>query len=176
MHASTPYQPRAKAVACVRPLGAQPVLRLDDVESEIVGDIKGSTSRTPRQRGDSPLAKGRRDRRLAELAALFGDVKRTAREPVRVVGASWLYNLEAYRRLFPGACVATARVVRHRFRHMPLWGQFMSRHGELRESMVGPFRERLRRQSRVEDLDQCFAFRVLSVESPVRDFYGFYGV
>ena len=51
------------------------------------------------------------------------------RGPLRVVGASWLYNLEAYRRLFPASYVATARVLPDRFRHMPLWGQFVNRHG-----------------------------------------------
>ncbi len=38
----------------------------------------------------SPLGVERRDRRLAELAAVFGHVKRTSRTPPRVVGMSWL--------------------------------------------------------------------------------------
>ena len=126
--------------------------------------------------GRSPLAMERRDRRLADLAALFAHVKHTVREPLRVVGASWLYNLGAYRRLFPESCLATAQVIRDRFRHMPLWGQFVNRHGDVREGMARQFRERLGRQSSLQGLDQCFPFQVLSVEAPVDEFYRFHGV
>jgi hypothetical protein len=49
--------------------------------------------------GHSPLGIERLDRRLADLAALFEHIKRTLRQPLQVVGASWLYNLDAYRRL-----------------------------------------------------------------------------
>lgn len=126
--------------------------------------------------GRSPLAIEYRDRRLAELAELFAHVKRTASDAQRVVGASWLYNLEAYRRLFPASYVATARVVGDRFRHMPSWRQFVNRHGNIRESMARQFRERLGRQSSLDGLSQCFPFQVLAVESPVREFYEFLAV
>jgi hypothetical protein len=72
--------------------------------------------------GRSPLAADRIDRRRAELAALFRHVKRARPGPLQVVGASWLYNLDAYRRLFPVAYVASARVLARLFRHMPLLG------------------------------------------------------
>src|SRR4030095_16601207 len=77
--------------------------------------------------GHAPLGIARRDRRIAELRALFEHAKRTAHLSVRVVGASWLYNLEAYRRLFPPSYLATARVLPDRFQRMPLWGQFLDR-------------------------------------------------
>jgi len=125
--------------------------------------------------GRSPLAMESRDRRLADLAALFAHVQHTVHEPLRVVGASWLYNLGAYRRLFPESYLATAQVIRDRFRHMPLWGQFVNRHGDVRESMARQFRERLGRQSSREGLGQCFPFQVLSVEAPVREFHKFHG-
>ena len=96
--------------------------------------------------GHSSLGIDRRGQRLADLTALFGHVKRTLRQPVQVVGASWLYNLDAYRRLFPVSYLATAHVI-HRFQHMPLWGQFLDRHGEIKENMTRPFLERLERQS-----------------------------
>ena len=124
----------------------------------------------------SPLAKDRVDRRRAELAGLFAHVKRTTTEPRSMVGASWLYNLDAYRRLFPPTYVATARPHPGRFRHMPRWGQFVDRHRQVRESMTRPFLERLSRQSTMDDLEQCFPLRILRVEAPVSDFYEFYGV
>jgi hypothetical protein len=126
--------------------------------------------------GLSPLGKECRDRRLAELAALFANVKQTVGKPIRVVGASWLYNVAAYRRLFPESYLATARVIQHRFRHMPLWGQFVNRHGDVRENMARQFRERLGRRSSLEHLDDCFPLQLLSLEAPVLEFYDFYGV
>jgi hypothetical protein len=126
--------------------------------------------------GRSPLEIERLGNRLADLTALFEHVKRARHEPLQVVGASWLYNLDAYRRLFPVSYLATARVIGHRFQHMPLWGQFVNRYGEIRESMSRQFLERLERQSKLDSLGQCFPFQVLSVEASVLDFYDFYGI
>jgi len=125
--------------------------------------------------GHSPLGIERVDQRLAELAGLFAHVTATRPQPARVVGASWLYNLEAYRRLFPVSYLATARVLARRFQHMPLWGQFLDRDGKTRESMTRPFLERLERQSTLEGLDHCFPFQVLTAEASVREFCDFYG-
>jgi hypothetical protein len=126
--------------------------------------------------GRAPLGIDRLGQRLADLAALFTHVKRTVRQPPQVVGASWLYNLDAYRRLFPVPYLATAHVLGHRFQRMPLWGQFLDRNGEIKESMTRPFLERLERQSSLDGLDQCFPFQVLSVEASVLEFYAFYGI
>jgi hypothetical protein len=126
--------------------------------------------------GRSPLGIERRGQRLADLAALFAHVKRTLGQPVQVVGGSWLYNLEAYRRLFPASYLATAHVIDRRFQHMPLWGQFLNRYGELKECMTRQFLERLECQSSSDSLDQCFPFQVLSVKASVLEFYDFYGI
>ncbi len=126
--------------------------------------------------GRSPLAIERRGQRQADLAALFEHVRRVERQPLQVVGASWLYNLEAYRRLFPETYLATAHVIHHRFQHMPLWGQFVDRHGAIKDRMAQQFLERLARQSSLESLDQCFPFQVLSLGAPVREFYDCYGL
>ena len=126
--------------------------------------------------GRSPVAAERRNQRLADLAALFASLKHSVQTPLRVVGASWLYNIAAYRRLFPESYLATACAVQRKFRHMPLWGQFLDRHGGVRENMACQFRERLHRQSTLEDLERCFPFQVLSLEAPVAEFYDFYGV
>ena len=126
--------------------------------------------------GHSPLALERVGQRLADLAALFRHVKRTARQPLRVVGASWLYNLAAYRRLFPPSYVETARVMGRRFQSMPLWGQFLDRSGAVKEGVARPFLESLARRSSLEELDQCFPFQVLRVEAPAHEFYDFYRI
>jgi hypothetical protein len=126
--------------------------------------------------GRSPLGIERVRQRTEELTALFEHVRRSPVPHVRVAGASWLYNLDAYRRLFPSAYVATAHVIGRRFQRMPLWGQFLDRSGGLKENVTREFLERLGRQANVDGLDQCFPFQVLSVEAPVREFYEFYGI
>jgi hypothetical protein len=126
--------------------------------------------------GCSPLGTDRRAHRRADLTALFAHVKRTEPRPARVAGASWLYNLDAYRRLFPEAYVATARPAPNRFRHMPLWGQFVNRDGEVKEKVASELRDRLARQSGLEGLDHCFPLPVLAVEGAVQAFYELYRV
>jgi len=126
--------------------------------------------------GHSSLGVACLGQRRADLTALFGHVQRTLPERVQVVGVSWLYNLEAYRRLFPVSYVATARILRNRFQSMPLWGQFLDRHGGIKERMARPFVERLERHVSVERLHECFPLQVLTVEAPVREFYDFYGI
>ena len=125
--------------------------------------------------GNSSLAIDRRGQRLADLAALFGHVRQTLDQSVQVVGASWLYNLHAYRRLFPVPYLETAHVI-HRFQNMPLWGQFLDRHGEVKANMTRPFLERLECQSSLDGVGECFPFQVLSVQASVREFYDFYGI
>lgn len=126
--------------------------------------------------GRSPLAAERLEQRTAELTALFAHVRRTQARPPRVIGASWLYNLPAYRRLFPPSYLATARAIDGRFRSMPLWGQFLDRHGEIREGARGKFLERLDRQSSMDRLDRCFPLPVLSLDASATEFHAFYRV
>jgi hypothetical protein len=119
--------------------------------------------------GRSPLAKDRQGARRAELVALFAHVRRTRGGARRVIGRSWLYNLEAYRRLFPPAYLATARPLANAFRYMPLWGQFATRRGDLREAAAQELRERVARWSG-DDLAGCFPLQALAVEAPVGEF------
>lgn len=126
--------------------------------------------------GASPLAKDRQDARRAELAALFAHVRRTQHGPRRVIGRSWLYNLEAYRRLFPAPYLATAHPLANAFRYMPLWGQFVARAGAIREAAAQELRERLARWSAGDNLSECFPLQALAVEAPVTEFYRFHRV
>ena len=126
--------------------------------------------------GHSPLARERIGQRMADLAALFAHVKREGHPALRVVGASWLYNIAAYRRLFPRSYLDTAHVKAHRFQHMPLWGQFLDRHGALKDTTTRPFLPRLEPEESIERMAECFPFQALSVEAPVSEFYDFYGV
>ena len=122
----------------------------------------------------SPLAAERRGHRMAELRAMFEHIRRTEHDvPPRVVGASWLYNLPAYRRLFPETYLATATTVAPRFRNLPLWGQFLGREGRVKQSMAEPFLQLLAQHQTVDGLAQCFQFQVLALEAPASHFYQF---
>ena len=126
--------------------------------------------------GRSPLAAESQTERIAELATLFAHLKGHEAASARVVGASWLYNLDAYRRLFPKAYLATAQVLPRRFQHMPLWGQFVDRRGEVRTAPATEFLARVARASGVDGLDACFPLQVLRLEAPVATFHDWYGV
>lgn len=126
--------------------------------------------------GLSPLRAQRRNQRLAELRALFAQMREHEPASTRVAGASWLYNLPAYRQLFPQAYLASAVLAGPRFRNMPLWGQLLDRHGALRPHMAGVFLERLGATSRMDALAACFPCEVLALEAPASVFYEFHRV
>jgi hypothetical protein len=128
------------------------------------------------QAGRSPLGIEQFEQRKSELTALFSQIQRMHTHPPRIVGASWLYNLEAYRRLFPSVYIATARTLFGRFQSMPLWGQFLDRTGEVRPEPKGEFLERLERQRDLEGLSTCFPLQVLALESSALPFYDFYAL
>jgi hypothetical protein len=130
-------------------------------------------------KGPSALGSGCIAERRAELAALFGHLKKTRAVDtlsIRVVGASWLYNLDAYRRLFPPSYLATARAIPGGFRSMSLWGQFLDRHGEIKQRMTRPFIASLVQLTAVDRLGECFPFQALIVSASAADFYDFYEI
>lgn len=124
----------------------------------------------------SPLTLDRVPQRQKELATLFHRANDQVGGDAVVIGASWLYHLEAYRRLFPPTYIASACVLTEMFQRMPLWGQFVDRHGEIRVAMRERFLARLAQQSTVDQLHDCFPFPVLMVQAPVRAFCSFYQV
>lgn len=127
--------------------------------------------------GGSPLAAARRGRRQAELRALFTRVRREHPAAASVRGTSWLYNLEAYRRLFPPAYAASRRPPERplHFHGSTLWGQFLDHRERVRP---GPRDEFL---ANLADLDPArpaavFPLPALLVTAPLALFYDFYGV
>jgi hypothetical protein len=124
----------------------------------------------------SPLSRDRMSARLAELKRMVTDIKQNVSNPTTIIGASWLYNLEAYRRLFPPAYLATAQMGGHDFPYLPLWGQFVDHRGQIKEDWVARFLECLDRQHDVAGLEQCFLFQVVHLECSIQEFYQFYGV
>lgn len=91
----------------------------------------------------SPLGRGQIGRRQAELAAMFAHIRQHYPSATTVRGGSWLYNLDAYKRLFPSDYVRSAALP-----DFPLhlngtstWGQVLDWRGEVkpavREQLLG---------------------------------------
>lgn len=124
----------------------------------------------------SPLSQDQMSKRLAELKNMFAHIKQGVSGSTSVIGVSWLYNLEAYRRLFPPVYLATAQVGGYDFPYLPLWGQFIDHSGRVKEGLVARFLECLDKQHRLEEIEKCFPFQVLHLESSIQDFYRFYSM
>ncbi|MGH6996900.1 MAG: hypothetical protein ACREEO_01850, partial [Phenylobacterium sp.] len=118
----------------------------------------------------SPLARDRAERRRAELAEMCAYIGRHHPDAKTVQGGSWLYNLEAYCRLFPPAYVASRRTpTQVRLDGTSTWGQLLTYRGELktavRDQLVGRLGEiELTAPWRV------FPLQALGVQAPFRVF------
>jgi hypothetical protein len=126
--------------------------------------------------GLSPLSRERMPARLAELKAMFEDIRREYGTRPAVRGNSWLYNTEAYARLFPPEYVRSSKVMPREYHYMSLWGQFLLRDGRVRQPMADTFLSCLPEHDSLEGLARCFPYHVLSPEGPITLLYDFYGV
>lgn len=126
--------------------------------------------------GYGPLSRQRRVVRMDELRAMFGHIKRVHPDATSVTGGSWLYNRDAYRRLFPPAYVQSARVGIPGFRYRNLWGQFLRHDGQVNEDVAAPFLQNVGQLRGIERASQCFPYQVLDVHGPILDFYTFYRI
>jgi hypothetical protein len=124
-----------------------------------------------------PLAVGKVARRKAELAAMVAHIRAAHPQATGIRGKSWLYNLEAYRRLFPPAYGASRTAA-----NGPLglqgsssWGQLINSREAIRPQVRDAFAANL------GALDprapwRVFPLRVLTAEAPVEVFASFYEV
>ena len=126
--------------------------------------------------GYGPLSHQRKDARLADLRSMFTHIKRVHPDAIAVHGSSWLYNVEAYRRLFPVEFGLSARPDTPHLVARSLWGQFLRFDGRLNEERAVVFLDRLNRLEQEHKYAQCFPFQVLFTQAPITLFYPFYGV
>jgi hypothetical protein len=116
---------------------------------------------------DSPLSLANEKLRRWELATLLSKAAASG-ENIQVIGASWLYNLVAYRRLFSEPYVCSLRPIEHTYERLPLWGQFLNRDGTVRAGAVQHFDSRLADAASLSDLNLCFPYQVLSTSAPIK--------
>lgn len=124
-----------------------------------------------------PLVRAKFAARTRELAALVRHVRETHPQSIRIQGGSWLYHLEAYRRLFPAdyAASRTPWPGRISLTGTSSWGQIIDSRGAVRDAV----RDIL--VANLEALDpeapwRAFPYPVLSVTAPIDSFYRHFGV
>lgn len=123
----------------------------------------------------SPLRAAFVGERKAELKEMFAYIQAHEPEARSVVGGSWLYHIEAYRRLFPPGYLATARPeepVEPRF--LSLWGQFLSYRGRIKKDTAQRFLAAVERATSLDELLRAFPYPVLLLECPLEVFYRAY--
>jgi hypothetical protein len=122
----------------------------------------------------SALSRARQVIRVQELARMFRAIQATLPQAKAVRGGSWLYHLDGYKRLFPPEYVRTAQAVDDEFQFMALWGQFLTRHGRLREPEATAFLGCLQQQTTLAGLKHCFPLQVLRPACSIDHFYRSY--
>ena len=124
-----------------------------------------------------PLALAKRPARIAELTAMFAHLRQAHPQAKTVTGGSWLYNLEAYRRLFPPAYGASRapRTPPVSLRGTSSWGQFLDFREQLKPDLCVRFRDNLKRLD-PEAPWLAFPMQALRTRAPVEAFLDFYGL
>jgi len=124
-----------------------------------------------------PLHHTRIAARRAELTEMFGWLAREHPGARRVDGGSWLYNLEAYRRLFPAEFGASRdpRNVPPYLHGMSSWGQFIDFRGRIRKDVRDAFIANLPTLD-MSAPHRVFPYQVLFTTAPFEAFRRGYGV
>lgn len=124
-----------------------------------------------------PLTAAKAGRRRAELSALVRHVAEVYPGASAIRGKSWLYNLEAYRRLFPPDYAASRALAAGplKLQGTSSWGQLIDGREAIRP---GPRDAFVRNLARLDPAAPWTAFplRVLSTEAPLESFAAFYRV
>jgi hypothetical protein len=123
--------------------------------------------------GTSPLSRAKMGARRQDLHALFTYVQHTHAEAAQsVLGGSWLYHLEAYRRLFPPV-YGESRVVQEGNAHLQgqtCWGQFLDHHEAVRPVLRGQLLANLAKVD-MQRLWEAFPLPTYTVQAPIQAFY-----
>ncbi len=126
--------------------------------------------------GPGPLGHDRQGERLAELTSMFTHVQQAVPHPCRVLGASWLYNLHGYQRLFPAEFIASLTPRPPDYPMLALWGQFLDHHWQVRPELAQTFCQRIAKAQTMLDLEQAFPYSILVANAGIEAFYAFYGI
>ncbi|RYG32237.1 MAG: hypothetical protein EON93_11595 [Burkholderiales bacterium] len=124
-----------------------------------------------------PLHASNLAQRRADLTDMITSITALWPDTQAIIGGSWLYNLEAYRRLFPAEFGASRTpLVGPRPTHgLSTWGQFLDYRGQAKPDVVARFEQTLE----AIDIAQpwlSFPYQVLSTTAPFTVFRREYGI
>lgn len=147
---------------------------------EVDSDEEGDYVQIHFKNADDPvpgaLSKERVSTRIDELTKMFTDIKENHPNVNRVFGFSWLYNLDAYKRLFPANFTHKAKKITDWFKSTALWGQFLDSAGEVKPDLATKFISSIRQAQSLPELLASFPYSMLEPEGKTSDFYRFYHV
>ncbi len=125
--------------------------------------------------GVGPLDRRKIGRRRAELEDMFGHVRAHHPDARSVLGGSWLYNTEAYCRLFPPEYTASRSEPEFvRLDGGSSWGQFLDFRGRVKPAVRDAFLGNLDRLD-VAAPWRAFPLRALRAQCGIEHFHRFYG-
>jgi hypothetical protein len=127
--------------------------------------------------GIGPLSRTKMATRQRELHAMFTYVKHTYAAARAVRGGSWLYHLEAYRRLFPPVYGDSRRVQtgRSHFQGTSSWGQFLDHREGVKPALRAQFLANLTTLD-LQRLWEVFPLPTYRTQAPIQAFYDFYQI
>ena len=127
--------------------------------------------------GMRPLSQDRMDVRQNELRRMFAYIFRNVPEAQTVLGNSWIYNLEAYRRLYPPKFVATLPTsTEDEFQYLALWGQCFDKDWFPKANVAQFLLQQVDELEDMADLRLCFPYQVCQPECEIAEFYSYYGI
>lgn len=124
-----------------------------------------------------PLSAARGAARCAELGRMFASIREQAPQARTVLGNSWMYNLEAYRRLYPPAYTRVMDISSEdEFQFLALWGQCFDRNWQVRPASAAELLRRVDALDDLAELQQCFPYQILQPHCAIDEFYAFFRV
>jgi hypothetical protein len=124
-----------------------------------------------------PLHASKIGERRVDLTQMFAFLARRWPETKDVNGASWLYNTEGYRRLFPTEFTdsRTPLIGPRPIHGLSTWGQFLDFRGYAKPAIAEAFRQNLKSLDPAQPW-LAFPYQVLSTTAPFEVFRREYGV
>lgn len=127
--------------------------------------------------GQRPLSRERQVVRQAELRRMFAHIRHHVPTAQTVHGNSWLYNLEAYRRLYPPAYTAALPIsVEDEFQFLALWGQCFDANWQPKAAVTQTLLDRVDTLETLADLRLCFPYQIRQPSCAIAEFYAFYEI
>jgi len=128
--------------------------------------------------GGGPLSKDNLSNRADDLRTMLQYIKERHPNVRFITGDSWLYNLEAYRRLFPDSYTAgvfPSPDEEYELMTLGVWGQFLDNKDATKPELREQFLARLK-EIEPNDILKPFPLRPLRTHGPIADFYKMYGI